>query len=269
MLKPKPGKGPYRHMIMETTLTINAEAANRSLSVPMAPAYRTLLALVALCLAAVLMLGGCADKRGGTIPYGVAKFNAPDPVTAVTAENAYRTGPGDTVTIAVMRVPDLSGDAMIDPTGDITMPLIGKVPAIGKTTDQIASEITARLSAKYLQNPEVRVALKASSSQRITVDGSVAAPGIYPIAGATTLLQAIALAKGTTADANSRKVAVFRTIAGQRQAAAFDLTDIRRGKAEDPEIFGNDIIVVDGSSSKAALKNVLQTLPLISIFRPF
>ena len=254
---------------METTLTIHAEAAHRSPSVPRAVTFRTLLALATLCLVFVLMMGGCADKRGGTIPYGVAKFGAPDPVAAVAAENAYRTGPGDTVTEVVMRVPDLSGDAVVDPTGDIMMPLIGKVPAMGKTTDELASEITGRLSAKYLQNPEVRVALKSSSSQRITVDGSVGAPGIYPIAGSTTLVQAIALAKGTTVDANARKVAVFRTIAGQRQAAAFDLTDIRRGKAEDPEIFGNDIIVVDGSNSKATLQNVLQTLPLLAIFRPF
>lgn len=250
-------------------MTAHAEAANRSPSVPMAAAYRTLFALAMLCLAAVLMLGGCADRRGGTIPYDVSKFDAPDPIAAIAAENAYRTGPGDTLTIAVMRVPDLSGDAVIDPSGDITMPLIGKVPAIGKTTDQLASEITGRLSAKYLQNPEVRVALKNSSSQRITVDGSVNGPGIYSIAGPTTLLQAIALAKGTNVDANPRKVAIFRTIAGQRQAAAFDLTDIRRGKAADPEIFGNDIIVVDGSSAKAALKNVLQTLPLVALFRPF
>lgn len=250
-------------------MTALADAANRSPVVPIISAYRTMIAFGLLCLAALVFLGGCADSRGGSIPYGVSKFNAPDPIAAVAAENAYRTGPGDTVTIAVMRVPDLSGDAVIDPTGDITMPLIGKVPAIGKTTDQLASDITSRLSAKYLQNPEVRVALKASSSQRITVDGSVNGPGIYPIAGSTTLLQAIALAKGTSPDANSRKVAVFRTIAGQRQAAAFDLTDIRRGKAPDPEIFGNDIIVVDGSASKATLKNVLQTIPLISLFRPF
>lgn len=221
-----------------------------------------------LCLAPAL-LSGCADSRGGSIPYDASKFTAPDPVAAVAAENAYRAGPGDTITVVVSRVPDLSGDATIDPSGDIVMPLIGKVPAIGRTTDELARDITGRLSAKYLQNPEVRVALKMSSSQRITIDGSVASPGIYPIAGSTTLLQAIALAKGTTQDANSRKIAVFRTINGQRQAAAFDLTDIRRGKATDPEIFGNDIIVVDGSLSKARLKNLLQTLPLATFFRPF
>jgi polysaccharide export outer membrane protein len=252
---------------METNVTAHVDAAKQSQPVALVP--RKFMASLLLSLAAGLALAGCADHRGGDIPYDASHFKAPDPVVAVAAENAYRTGPGDTVTIVVMRVPDLSGDATIDPTGDITMPLIGKVPAIGKTTDQLASEISAKLSAKYLQNPEVRVALKASSSQHVTVDGSVNGPGIYPIAGSTTLLQAIAIAKGTAPDANSRKVAVFRTINGQRQAAAFDLTDIRRGKAPDPEIFGNDIIVVDGSVSKARFKDLLSTIPLISIFRPF
>lgn len=222
-----------------------------------------------MALVAALSLGGCADKRGGSIPYEANTFKAPDPVAAIKAEDAYRTAPGDTLTVVVVRVPDMSGDVTIDPSGDITMPLLGKFAAMGKTTDQIATEIAGKLGAKYLQNPQVQVAIKASASQRVTVDGSVAQPGIYPIAGSTTLLQVIAQARGPTADANPRKVAVFRTINGQRQAAAFDLTDIRRGKAKDPEIFGNDIVVVDGSSSKAAFKSLLQTLPLVSLFRPF
>lgn len=225
--------------------------------------------LFALAALLLIALTGCSDSRGGDIPYDPGHFVAPDPIAAVAAENAYRLGPGDTVIIAVLRVTDLSGEATVDPSGDVTMPLIGKVGAIGRTTDQLAADVTARLSAKYLQNPEVHVALKSSTSQRITVDGSVAQPGVYPLTGATTLLQAIALAKGTSQDANARKVAVFRTIHGQRQAAAFDLTDIRRGKANDPEIFGNDIIVVDGSVARARFRDVLQTIPLISLFRPF
>lgn len=254
---------------METLLTLFVAARSQVPIVSTVAARRSIWALVALALLVLLTLAGCADKRGGDIPYSPQTFKAPDPITAISSENAYRIGPGDAVTVVVMRVPDLSGDATVDPSGDVTMPLIGKVAAIGKTTEQLGIEITRRLSAKYLQNPEVRVALKASSSQYVTIDGSVGQPGRYPVAGATTLIQMVAQARGTTADANPRKVAVFRTINGQRQAAAFDLTDIRRGKATDPEIFGNDIIVVDGSSSKAAMKNILQTLPLISIFRPF
>jgi polysaccharide biosynthesis/export protein len=83
------------------------------------------------------------------------------------------------------------------------------------------------------------------------------------------LIQAVAMAKGTTEDANARRVAVFRTISGQRQAAAFDLTSIRRGQSPDPQIFPGDIVVVDGSSIKAAQKQILQSFPLLSIFRPF
>ena len=92
--------------------------------------------------------------------------------------------------------------------------------------------------------------------------------GSFPVGGPISLIQAVALAKGTTEDANARRVAVFRTIGGQRQAAAFDLTSIRRGQAPDPEIYPGDIVVVDGSSVKAAQKQILQTIPLLAIFGP-
>ena len=84
-----------------------------------------------------------------------------------------------------------------------------------------------------------------------------------------TLIQAVSLAKGTTEEANPRRVAVFRTVQGERQAAAFDLTAIRRGQAPDPKIYPGDIIVVDGSGIKALQKQIMQNLPLLSIFRPF
>ena len=83
-----------------------------------------------------------------------------------------------------------------------------------------------------------------------------------------TLIQAVALAKGTSEDANPRRVAVFRTIGGQRQAAAFDLTAIRRGQAPDPQIYPGDIVVVDGSSIKADAKADLPDRAVVAIFRP-
>ena len=70
-------------------------------------------------------------------------------------------------------------------------------------------------------------------------------------------------------DANPRRVAVFRTIDGRRQAAAFDLTSIRRGEATDPPIYAGDIVVVDGSKVKAVERNILSTVPLLGLFRPF
>ena len=62
--------------------------------------------------------------------------------------------------------------------------------------------------------------------------------------------------------------AVFRTIQGKRQAAAFDLVSIRRGEAQDPPVYPGDIIVVDGSSVKSMYKHILQSIPLLAIFGP-
>jgi polysaccharide export outer membrane protein len=92
--------------------------------------------------------------------------------------------------------------------------------------------------------------------------------GQFPVGGPITLIQAVAMAKGTTEDSNPRRVAVFRTIGGQRQAAAFDLTSIRRGEMADPQIYPGDIIVVDGSSVKATEKQIFQSIPLLAIFGP-
>ena len=82
-------------------------------------------------------------------------------------------------------------------------------------------------------------------------------------------MQAIAAAGGPREDANARRVAIFRTIGGSRQAAAFDLTSIRRGEAPDPQIYAGDIVVIDGSAIKAAQKQIMNSLPIFSIFRPF
>jgi len=82
-------------------------------------------------------------------------------------------------------------------------------------------------------------------------------------------MQAVALAGGTTEDANVKRVAVFRTIGGQRQAAAFDLAAIRHGQGQDPQLFPGDIVIVDGSAIKEGFKRFTQAFPLFSIFRPF
>ena len=132
-----------------------------------------------------------------------------------------------------------------------------------------AAEIKKKLGDKYMNDPQVQVAVKSASSARITVDGSVVQPGIYPVQGKTSLIQAIAMAKGTTDDANPHRVVIFRQINGQRQAAAFDLKSIRRGEMADTEVFGDDIIVVDGSASKSTFKTIVSTVPLLSLFRPF
>lgn len=226
------------------------------------------LALV-VSLTALAPMAGCADKRGGPIPYSPSNFGTPDAPTVVPLGSGYKITPLDTLTIKVFKMPDLSGDFEVDLTGQISIPLIGSVTATDYTTAQLDEQLTKRLGAKYLENPDVSVGIKTSSTRSVTVDGAVAKAGGFPVLGPVSLMQAVALAGGTTTEANLRRVAIFRQIEGKRQAAAFDLASIRRGEMEDPPVYAGDIVIVDGSSIKALQKSIVEKLPLLNIFRPF
>ena len=218
--------------------------------------------------AATSLLFGCADSRGGPIAYDVAGFGIPDSPKLVPLEAGYKIAPMDTVSVKVFKMPDLTGDYEVDLAGHISMPLIGEVSAYDLTTAQLDDALTRKLGEKYLENPDVSVGVKSSTRRSVTVDGAVNRSGSFPVNGPTTLMQAVAAAGGAREDANIRRVAIFRTIGGQRQAAAFDLQDIRRGASKDPEVYAGDIVVIDGSAIKALQKQLLQTLPMISIFGP-
>lgn len=214
-----------------------------------------------------ILLAGCADTRGGTIPYD-KPLPAPDAVAFKTLPEGYKIAPMDKLGIKVFKMDDLSGEYDVDLAGNISMPLIGEVKAANLTTAQLDDELTQKLGAKYLEHPDVSVAIAASTAHVVTVDGAVNEAGAFAVGGTISLIQAVAMAKGTTPDANARRVAVFRTIDGQRQAAAFDLTSIRRGQSPDPQIYPGDIIVVDGSSVKEREKTLIQSIPLLAIFGP-
>lgn len=233
----------------------------------MKPAIKRVLGVMAGL--AMLSLVGCADRRGGPIPYNVGTFGAPDAPTVVPLEQGYRIAPLDTLSVKVFKMPDLSGDYEVDLTGQIALPLIGSVSAVDLTTAELDQRLTAKLGEKYLQNPDISVGVKSSTRRNVTVDGAVAKVGTFSVNGPMTLLQAVAQAGGPTQDANPRRVAIFRQINGQRQSAAFDLTSIRRGEAPDPAVYAGDIIIVDGSSIKALQKRILDSMSILQVFRPF
>lgn len=224
--------------------------------------------LVALAMATTT-LAGCGAARDSHMAYNPPGFTAPDPLPTAQTLTDYHLGVGDIVTVNVFNVDTLSGDRQIDAAGNLNMPLIGNVPAVDKTAQELGKELTAKLGERYLRDPQVTVALKTAVARTITVDGSVSQPGIYPVVDKTTLLKTIAMARGTAQGANPKKVVVFRQINGQRNAAAFDLTSIRNGVDPDPIIYANDIVVVDGKEISPAWMTLLQTVPLVSLFTRF
>ncbi|MDO8297978.1 MAG: polysaccharide biosynthesis/export family protein [Caulobacter sp.] len=220
--------------------------------------------------AAVMSATACASlgvASGGPQPVFAAASGLPQQ----GASQDYRIGPLDKLNITVFQVKDLTlEEVQVDGSGRVFLPLIGSVVAAGKTTQELSTEIADRLRGQFLQSPQVAVWVAEAISQKVTVDGSVVEPGVYAMSGPTTLLQAVAMAKGPDLKyANLGRVAVFRTINGQRNVAVFDLKAIRAGKASDPVILGNDIVVVEGSQLKGTLREVLGALPVLAIFRPY
>ena len=229
------------------------------------PTQKTVLAGLIAFIA--FLLAACSEGRGGPLPYDI-NLPKPDAAAVMPLEEGYRIAPLDKLTIKVLRMNDLTGEYNVDLAGNISLPLIGEVRAVNLTTAQLDSELTAKLGEKYLENPDVSVGIKESTSRVVTVDGAVKSAGAFPTIGPTSLMRAVALAGGVTEDANPRRVAVFRSVGGQRQGAAFDLIAIRRGQAQDPPIYPGDIVVVDGSALKEAWKRVLQSFPVFSVFSP-
>jgi polysaccharide export outer membrane protein len=234
---------------------------------------------VLLSIVALGMLGGCASTASSTASSSatdgaVAQRTGalPAPQVLAAAPNAaqveYRIGPLDLIEVSVFQVPDLSKTVKVSSSGEIALPLIGNVQAGGKTVAELETEIKQKLEAKYLQSAQVSVFVKEANSQQVTVDGAVNNPGMVTLNGQTTLLQTIALSGGLAKHANARGIVVFRTIDQKRSAAKFDLTAIRRGSAQDPVLYGGDIVVVDSSALGGALSGIRDSLPAFAIFTP-
>ena len=232
-----------------------------------------------LLIGALLFLAACASSPEALQPTAATpmlQLPAPEQTAegSLASQPADRVAALDVVDIAVFQVPDLTRTVRVNLDGDSSLPLIGSVPAAGKTVDELEADIAARLGEKYMRSPNVTVFIKEKHDvplRRLTVEGAVRQPGVYDIKGPTTLLQAIALARGVQESANLKGVVVFRTINKQRMAARYDLGAVRKGLAPDPELYPDDIVVVDDSGirGKTVLRTILSALPILSIFRPF
>lgn len=225
--------------------------------------------VLALCL---LSLMTACNSGGGVRSSGMsASLPAPDTTSASGAykgANDYRIGAQDLLSISVFGVKDLDKDVRVNSNGQISLPLVGAVLAGGRTIPELEAELASKYAQGYLQKPQVTVFIKEFTSQRITVEGAVKKPGIFPITGRTTLLQAIALAEGVdTKYADLGGIVVMRQVAGKKQAAVFDLRQVRKGNIEDPQLYGDDVIVVEQSGSKSVFRNIIESMPVLGIFR--
>ena len=217
-----------------------------------------------------------AQPSGDTATVG--GFSAPAPVAgesgAVTIGADYKIGPNDLLEVDVFGVADLKRTVRVNSTGQISLPLIGTVPVAGLTSSDAQALIALEYGKNYLHDPQVSIFIREFTSQRITVDGAVTRPGIYPLVGQITLLRALAMAGGGSQLSDLEKVALFRLSPdGKSETQWHDVNKIRLGEAHDPVLQGDDILVVNRSSTRVMLRDsvfsdILNTLnPFSSIYR--
>lgn len=218
-----------------------------------------------------LIIGGCSTGSGPASRVGASGSNetAPGgvmipavqgvpPAVGPTAMEAYQIGPGDQLQVDVFRLPDLTTKGQVNSTGSFVMPLIGPVTVGGLNPEQAGLRIAEALAKDYLQNPHVNVQVLESANMKFTVGGAVKKPGVFPMRGETTLLQAISLAEGVTDIAKPQEVVVFRNLPGASvQAYVVDLKKIQRGELMDPVLAVNDKVIVPESGVQVWARNVL------------
>jgi len=228
---------------------------------------RKLLQMIGALLLAAL-LAGCASGGARHVTFG-QPLPAPDTTNASGAyEGAsdYRLGAQDLIEVSVFGVEELSKTVRVNSNGQISLPLVGAVMAGGRSIPELEAELAKRYADGYLQRPQVTIFVKEFASQRITMEGAVVKPGIYPLTGRTSLLQAVAVAGGLDPLADLNGIVVFRQIDGKKMAAAYNMRDLRSGRSEDPQLYGDDIVVVEQSGSKSVMRQFLQSIPAFGLF---
>lgn len=218
---------------------------------------------------ALVALAGCASNPNSDFSQATAaNLTSPSELASYSAaaDPSYRIGPADKLSISVFQVPSLSFETIVDTAGNVQFPLVGSIRAADKTPAELSEELRARLAADYVRNPVVNVSVSEFASQKLTVDGAVIAPGVYEMQGRTTLLQAVAMAKGPSRTARLSNVAVFRTVEGRPMVALFDLAAIRSARSADPALRRDDVVVVDTSRLAENIQLAIQALPALSVF---
>jgi protein involved in polysaccharide export with SLBB domain len=120
--------------------------------------------------------------------------------SAGPADYNYQLGTGDRMKVTVYGEEDLSGEFVVDGSGQVQFPLIGQVNAAGLSVHEFITELTTNLAAKYLKDPKVSVEIE--NYRPFYIMGEVNKPGEYPFENGLNLQGAVALAGGFTYRAN-------------------------------------------------------------------
>ncbi|MGO3932733.1 polysaccharide biosynthesis/export family protein [Rhodopseudomonas pseudopalustris] len=178
-----------------------------------------------VCLLGALALGGCMRRPA---PVAVVQPMAYAPPSSVAVSPDYLLGAGDRLRVVVYGQDALTNTYAIDASGSIALPLIGRVPASGRSASGLAGEIAARLRGGFIREPSVAVQIE--SYRPFFILGEVAAPGQYPYVPNMSVESAVAIAGGFTPRAQRDRVVLTHPEGGAAVRATVPLgTPLRPG----------------------------------------
>ncbi|MFT3929917.1 MAG: polysaccharide biosynthesis/export family protein [Spongiibacteraceae bacterium] len=181
---------------------------------------------------------------------GVPVESGPPPaVKEFGVDNNYQIGVGDELSVQVWRNEELSVRVPVRPDGKISTPLVGDIVAAGLTTQQLAKQITEKLSS-YVRNPEVTVIVNNPASadflRRVRVTGSVRNPTSITYRQGITVLDLVLQAGGLTDFAAPANTRLYRTVEGKTKIYKIDLEGIlKRGDlSTNYTLYPSDVVTV-------------------------
>lgn len=167
-----------------------------------------------------------------------------DAVTSSESMN-YLIQPGDVLQISVWHEPDLQLELMVRPDGGVSGPLLGEVQASGKPVAELRTEVTEKFR-RFIPDAEVTVAVKQATGNKVYVIGKVNRPGEFVLNRQVDVMQALAIAGGTTPFAEVNDILVLRRIEGQQSAIPFRYSQVESGRhlEQNIELQSGDVVVV-------------------------
>ncbi len=163
----------------------------------------------------------------------------------VPPPTGYMIQPGDLLEVSVWKEDYLERDILVRPDGGVSFPLAGDVMAAGRTVADVQMQITTQLS-RFIPDPVVTVSLKEIRGNKVYVLGQVQRPGTFVMNPRVDVMQALALAGGTTAYANTNDIKILRRTGDRQEVIDFRYSDVEKGRKLSQNIIlkSGDVIVV-------------------------
>lgn len=231
--------------------------------------HPNLLRRSAMIASSLIVLAGCASTPDPVIGPSVTQPRADLGQAGYTFErpSTYLLRPADRISVNVFREPDFTNEAVrIGVEGNVSLPMLGSIPAAGMTAKQFEQDVTRRLSAVGLKAPLVSINIVEYASHLVTVEGAVDDPGVYAFQPGARLSSAIAMANGPKRSARIEQVAVFRESAEGIMVAKFDYQQVQQGTMLDPVLQPGDRVVMGTDGLSVFWEDLLKALPAFGVF---